>query len=85
MISYQLVSPKRFNLVFFSKIFESNGILAPVRNTFNLQTIINKATTTNQMELLTLEEAKFLIGTEFKFSKIDNLFRSLKLRLRGIL
>ena len=38
-----------------------------MRTTFDLQTIINKATTTNQMELLTLEEAKFLIGTEFIF------------------
>ena len=47
------------------KKIESKRISAPARTTFDLQTIINKATTTNQMELLTLEEAKFLIGTEF--------------------
>ena len=48
-------------------MFESDCILAPIRTAFDLQTIINKATTTNQMESLTLEEAKFLIGTEFQF------------------
>ena len=50
----------------FLKKIKSKRILAAARTTFDLQTIINKATTTNQMELLTLEEAKFLIGTEFK-------------------
>ena len=52
-------------------MFESDCILAPIRPAFDLQTIINKATTTNQMESLTLEEAKFLIGTEFQFNRLS--------------
>ena len=70
------------SFVDLKKKIESKCISAPARTAFDLQTIINKATTTNQMELLTLEEAKFLIGTEFIFlcSRPRENFRAFLLR-----